>query len=158
MFSSLSISLSVYLFFFFNDTATTEIYTLSLHDALPILDFRLEVAPAGLDFPDMVPVRQQDVVCGVSFKDRSAVGGVHRRRVHQDAMVVDGEEQPIEVELLLLGEEGPLLDAGRDRLPEASSPRGNGALDFAGDLFQDAGVLREIENVLLADCQELALS
>src|SRR6266487_2827520 len=33
-------SLSIYLFFFFfffNDTATTEIYTLSLHDALPIL-------------------------------------------------------------------------------------------------------------------------
>src|SRR5258708_17679720 len=26
--------------FFFNDTATTEIYTLSLHDALPIYDFR----------------------------------------------------------------------------------------------------------------------
>src|SRR5438034_6035420 len=28
--------LSFSLFFFFNDTATTEIYTLSLHDALPI--------------------------------------------------------------------------------------------------------------------------
>src|ERR1039458_10904650 len=28
--------LSVCFFFFFNDTATTEIYTLSLHDALPI--------------------------------------------------------------------------------------------------------------------------
>src|SRR3712207_7915649 len=27
----------IVLFFFFNDTATTEIYTLSLHDALPIL-------------------------------------------------------------------------------------------------------------------------
>src|SRR3712207_8936307 len=26
----------IYLLFFFNDTATTEIYTLSLHDALPI--------------------------------------------------------------------------------------------------------------------------
>src|SRR3712207_8846495 len=26
------------MFFFFNDTATTEIYTLSLHDALPILN------------------------------------------------------------------------------------------------------------------------
>src|SRR2546429_3817380 len=26
-------------FFFFNDTATTEIYTLSLHDALPIFTF-----------------------------------------------------------------------------------------------------------------------
>src|SRR2546422_6362230 len=29
-------SLVIPLFFFFNDTATTEIYTLSLHDALPI--------------------------------------------------------------------------------------------------------------------------
>src|SRR5436190_9606493 len=28
--------LSTFIFFFFNDTATTEIYTLSLHDALPI--------------------------------------------------------------------------------------------------------------------------
>src|SRR3712207_7991486 len=28
-------------FFFFNDTATTEIYTLSLHDALPILEGRM---------------------------------------------------------------------------------------------------------------------
>src|SRR2546422_4384184 len=27
----------IFFFFFFNDTATTEIYTLSLHDALPIL-------------------------------------------------------------------------------------------------------------------------
>src|SRR2546427_5153771 len=29
-------NLSLFFFFFFNDTATTEIYTLSLHDALPI--------------------------------------------------------------------------------------------------------------------------
>src|SRR5258708_16354014 len=29
-------SLFSFFFFFFNDTATTEIYTLSLHDALPI--------------------------------------------------------------------------------------------------------------------------
>src|SRR2546430_12563086 len=29
-----------FFFFFFNDTATTEIYTLSLHDALPICDRR----------------------------------------------------------------------------------------------------------------------
>src|SRR2546426_2359545 len=28
---------TLFFFFFFNDTATTEIYTLSLHDALPIL-------------------------------------------------------------------------------------------------------------------------
>src|SRR5256885_6966637 len=38
------------IFFFFNDTATTEIYTLSLHDALPIClrDLGFEVHdPAG---------------------------------------------------------------------------------------------------------------
>src|SRR3712207_8257508 len=36
------------LFFFFNDTATTEIYTLSLHDALPISHIRSaeDVLPA----------------------------------------------------------------------------------------------------------------
>src|SRR3989449_2203215 len=32
--------------FFFNDTATTEIYTLSLHDALPISDRRVPARPA----------------------------------------------------------------------------------------------------------------
>src|SRR2546430_12919450 len=32
-------------FFFFNDTATTEIYTLSLHDALPIYSQALELLP-----------------------------------------------------------------------------------------------------------------
>src|SRR4030042_776716 len=41
-----------YAAFFFNDTATTEIYTLSLHDALPILHDRRgdssQVPPAGL--------------------------------------------------------------------------------------------------------------
>src|SRR5260221_9185793 len=31
-----------FFFFFFNDTATTEIYTLSLHDALPICPIRSE--------------------------------------------------------------------------------------------------------------------
>src|SRR5215831_16915044 len=35
------------LFFFFYDTATTEIYTLSLHDALPILRPRPEPRPAA---------------------------------------------------------------------------------------------------------------
>src|SRR2546430_17655258 len=35
-FSQISPIYPIYIFFFFNDTATTEIYTLSLHDALPI--------------------------------------------------------------------------------------------------------------------------
>src|SRR5574344_2881014 len=49
--------LSIVFFFFFNDTATTEIYTLSLHDALPIctecnLDFFFpsqQMYPAFID-------------------------------------------------------------------------------------------------------------
>src|SRR6266571_8964981 len=37
-----------FFFFFFNDTATTEIYTLSLHYALPISDIRIDnTLPAG---------------------------------------------------------------------------------------------------------------
>src|SRR3712207_7030180 len=40
-----SLALLSYVIFFFNDTATTEIYTLSLHDALPICP--LPCAPRG---------------------------------------------------------------------------------------------------------------
>src|SRR2546427_10242617 len=36
VFADMLCSPSIFFFFFFNDTATTEIYTLSLHDALPI--------------------------------------------------------------------------------------------------------------------------
>src|SRR5216683_7598175 len=38
-------SVSGRVFFFFNDTATTETYTLSLHDALPISALRLPRSP-----------------------------------------------------------------------------------------------------------------
>src|SRR3712207_7460984 len=42
-------------FFFFNDTATTEIYTLSLHDALPIFDSAIE----GADVVMMLRVQRE---------------------------------------------------------------------------------------------------
>src|SRR3712207_8457528 len=38
----------VVIFFFFNDTATTEIYTLSLHDALPIFAERIDAYQRSL--------------------------------------------------------------------------------------------------------------
>src|SRR5258708_36067951 len=44
LFRSVILAIPRSLFFFFNDTATTEIYTLSLHDALPILDASAEPA------------------------------------------------------------------------------------------------------------------
>src|SRR5436309_14054525 len=51
------------LFFFFNDPATTEIYTLSLHDALPIISaspipyFPHSQTPKAMDRRDMDAVR-----------------------------------------------------------------------------------------------------
>src|SRR3712207_8893745 len=72
--------------FFFNDTATTEIYTLSLHDALPILpDSRGAVARDGADGLErsravsrlvLGPVRRE----GAVFRGRRC--RVRRRRVH----------------------------------------------------------------------------
>src|SRR2546426_7176726 len=47
-----ALSTSPYPFFFFNDTATTEIYTLSLHDALPILAGRRLQRPRVPQEPD----------------------------------------------------------------------------------------------------------
>src|SRR3712207_7247331 len=60
------------IFFFFNDTATTEIYTLSLHDALPISEHGLDMGDRGLghdavaEIEDEGPFRKrgEDVVHG----------------------------------------------------------------------------------------------
>src|SRR5690349_22345927 len=47
-------------FFFFNDTATTEIYTLSLHDALPICFSDEPVSfPAGISTHPAGPVTRR---------------------------------------------------------------------------------------------------
>src|SRR2546422_4534606 len=54
-----------FFFFFFNDTATTEIYTLSLHDALPICSSR---SPA----PDSAPISSPSVPDRRASADRAA--------------------------------------------------------------------------------------
>src|SRR2546430_17271379 len=69
---------TVLCFFFFNDTATTEIYTLSLHDALPISplpalssgflpafsDFRSPEGSRGLALPGCRPGAELSVSSG----------------------------------------------------------------------------------------------
>src|SRR2546422_11560491 len=59
-----------FIFFFFNDTATTEIYTLSLHDALPICVRGEAQHEIGADVTDVVaPARDIGPMAAV------AVGG-----------------------------------------------------------------------------------
>ena len=47
--ASLGQFFDLFYFFFFNDTATTEIYTLSLHDALPIWQYKKWGAAAAIN-------------------------------------------------------------------------------------------------------------
>src|SRR2546430_12035914 len=67
----------MFLFFFFNDTATTEIYTLSLHDALPIwFGKRLRMGDGGKGedlFGEGWLTGRGRVVCsGGRFRDRKS--------------------------------------------------------------------------------------
>src|SRR3712207_7301139 len=64
-------------FFFFNDTATTEIYTLSLHDALPILMVKLDEATS------MPPEQVVLISTGSQGEPLSALGRMARGDHHQ---------------------------------------------------------------------------
>src|ERR1019366_4629698 len=54
-FSSGKVQVAIQISFFFNDTATTEIYTLSLHDALPICSAARRIAPGSDCRPNSRP-------------------------------------------------------------------------------------------------------
>src|SRR5258708_19780510 len=73
---------TLYLFslFFFNDTATTEIYTLSLHDALPIF---FGVSSSGADAVEAVAQHRPDVVL-MDFRlpDVTGPAEIHRSEEH----------------------------------------------------------------------------
>src|SRR5215475_12945195 len=81
------------IFFFFNDTATTEIYTLSLHDALPIWRRRRVLPPeAGTRASGLcrgavraVPERALDGVRARRQRGRARVGD--QPRLHRAAHV-----------------------------------------------------------------------
>src|SRR6266496_4191032 len=121
-----------YFFFFFNDTATTEIYTLSLHDALPL--------PGGHG------IRQGGV-------DRLRARGVRVHLLLRDALdlvaLAVGARNPLHAEFLrqaalrVRGDDG--LDSAQDlgqhhRVQRAILPVAHG-LDDARDLVVDV-VLR----------------
>ena len=58
----------MFAFFFFNDTATTEIYTLSLHDALPIYLLVVQV-----EFADVILISKTDLVPPADIERLTAI-------------------------------------------------------------------------------------
>src|SRR2546430_12650190 len=62
-------SLPCTLFFFFNDTATTEIYTLPLHDALPIL-------PVGVPLEQLLRLPRGEVALALQQPEHGVGRGL----------------------------------------------------------------------------------
>src|SRR5687768_17921042 len=75
-----------YFFFFFNDTATTEIYTLSLHDALPILGVEIDLDADAREHR------------GDGLADRLVIDVAIVRAVHLDLEAVRSEEHTSELQ------------------------------------------------------------
>src|SRR2546430_16631964 len=94
-----------FLFFFFNDTATTEIYTLSLHDALPISACRPEgrrpqgsraAAPprrcrAGAGGPASRPDRKSTRLNSSHSQISYAVFCLKKKKIHNHEHSGDGD-------------------------------------------------------------------
>src|SRR5258708_14260400 len=102
------------LFFFFNDTATTEIYTLSLHDALPI---------------SWIGTRRWSVCGAVSAKPRVPSGGYRiqetiqpRRRSEEHTSELQSPDQLV-CRLLLEKKKQPVTAATDRPAPHPSRAR-----------------------------------
>src|SRR5256712_4018532 len=89
-------------FFFFNDTATTEIYTLSLHDALPIFDLPIPVrvdirdGVFHADFRGTAPAARGNVNCPLAVT-RAAVLFVVRTLLPEDVPTNGGVQRALRV-------------------------------------------------------------
>src|SRR5256885_4790038 len=74
-------------FFFFNDTATTEIYTLSLHDALPIFTI---APPPRASNAGIAACDTKNVVLMLTASSRSSCSGLDRKstRLNSSHLVI----------------------------------------------------------------------
>src|SRR2546427_12413761 len=104
-------------FFFFNDTATTEIYTLSLHDALPISgaelpDAKTEGVPPGDGVVPDVAVFFE----GLEDTEDDGLGFLEAsRQLGEGEATVDGLER---------FERCKALDERQERIPRVATHRG----------------------------------
>src|SRR2546429_6445995 len=78
---------TVRIFFFFNDTATTEIYTLPLHDALPICRLQQSEISGGVI----------ELSMSIAAKNGDALAGEIGHQQHQ-AAVIRSEEHTSELQ------------------------------------------------------------
>src|SRR5258706_13808774 len=88
-------------FFFFNDTATTEIYTLSLHDALPISQIRFydPAKAVSVDWPmDENTIKNVDTVQALmrtSFQKIQSDFDTQLSIIHIPTLIIHGDFDPI---------------------------------------------------------------
>src|SRR3712207_7483265 len=80
-------------FFFFNDTATTEIYTLSLHDALPISELR-DLLGQLVPFPEFA-LNRLELLAQVELALRAVDVGA---RLRVDLLLDRSEEHTSELQ------------------------------------------------------------
>src|SRR5215203_7098095 len=92
----LELLFGVVVFFFFNDTATTEIYTLSLHDALPFwipassltcraISLSSSQVSGGPEIPDRKSTRLNSSHANISY----AVFCLKKKKQHNIAILFD---------------------------------------------------------------------
>src|SRR3989449_3787891 len=136
---TLEVSSPLYLFFFFNDTATTEIYTLSLHDALPISVHRRahREVPGGPDGAAQPAVRGRRGNRLLQSEGRSLCAArAVLRGAPDESRGVDAEQrrQPARE---LERQRDPQLHPSRRRLEGHHRPRGAVGGPGAGALTRD---------------------
>src|SRR5690349_23653388 len=70
-----------FIYFFFNDTATTEIYTLSLHDALPICKCRCTASASPIRSTAMaIPERKFSISNRLAIRSEEHTSELQSRR------------------------------------------------------------------------------
>src|SRR3712207_8079442 len=79
--------------FFFNDTATTEIYTLSLHDALPILPHQLHRTIDRRPVPDLRPGVHDLPADAVADRPAAGLNGTNDVRPPEPVVLCQREDR-----------------------------------------------------------------
>src|SRR5256886_15807033 len=128
--------LSFFFFFFFNDTATTEIYTLSLHDALPILcerdrDVVNQVVALALE-----PWILRDVEHGDQVAGRTIAGPGDAVSPHGEIVMVGDARGDVDLELLVGADASVALTLRTGLLDHRALPRAAGARRHGHELSE----------------------